>query len=215
MSTLWTFGDSQTYGAGCRPGDDVYESYVKYKKDGDDVWPELLATKLNMVCNNMGIPGASNETILDNMIDNFNNIKKNDIIILGKTFHERFDVPNNGKLEPIFGEIGSTNDALGYLNKRTNEEITTLINFIYYYATNSLYEKRQDKRFNFIESQLKEKGVSVFVWKNDDKNTMLFDRIINDTKGKVKDRHYSFRGHREFANYMYAIIQNGGKKVMF
>lgn len=215
MSTLWAFGDSQTYGAGCRPGDIVYESYVEYKKDEDNVWSFLLAEKLGYSCNNMGIPGASNDTILDTIIDNFDVIQSGDIVIIGKTFHERFDIPNGDKLHPIFGEIGSISDALGYPNDRTNEEITTLINFIYYYATNSLYEKRQNKRFDFIKNQLKQKGVSVFEWKNDDKNTMLFERIINHTKGKVKDKHYSFNGHRDFSNYMYALIQNGGKKFIF
>jgi hypothetical protein len=220
MSTLWTFGDSQTYGHGCRPNSAGDEYYNQYKEDGDDIWPVLLANKLNLNCKNMGIAGASNDTIVDTIIDNFNKIKKGDVVIIGKTFYERFDVPNkvDNILQPIFGEI-SSNDIRweNWLksNDRTAEEMVTLVNFIYYYATDPLYEKRQNKRFDFIKSQLKEKGVSVFEWKNDDKNTILFDRIDNHTKGKIQDKHYSFRGHMDFSNYMYALIQNGGKKFIF
>ena len=71
MNTLWTFGDSFTFGHGCRPDGPLPEYYNNYKKDGDDTWPNLLGSMLNTKVKNFGKCGASNDYILDSIIDNF------------------------------------------------------------------------------------------------------------------------------------------------
>ena len=78
MATLWTFGDSFTSGDGCvenlgiRDGDFKY--YNEYKKPGSDIWPNLLGKTLGCDVKNLGKSGASNDYILDSIIDNFNMI---------------------------------------------------------------------------------------------------------------------------------------------
>jgi hypothetical protein len=87
MATLWTFGDSMTFGHGCVPNYEGDEYYKKYKKSDDDlIWPVILANKLGYKLNNLGKCGASNDYIFDKIIDNYHSISENDIVIVNKTF---------------------------------------------------------------------------------------------------------------------------------
>ena len=44
MNTVWTFGDSFTFGYGCRKDCNSYtlDEYYSYKKNNDDIWPNHL-----------------------------------------------------------------------------------------------------------------------------------------------------------------------------
>jgi L-rhamnose mutarotase len=220
MKTLWTFGDSQTYGHGCRPEGPLQEYYNNYKKDGDDIWPKLLGNKLNCEVKNFGICGASNDTVLDTIIDNFDNIQSNDIVIIGKTFYERFDVPHkkNNILMAILGEVKNISDKVWWEawlsdNDITEDEINVLIDFSYYYATHILYKERHDKRYDFIKKQLENKNVKVFFWQNEVNLKYNVEFIIQATKNKIKDFHFSFKGHEQFSKYMFNLVSNEKKIV--
>ena len=52
MRTLWTFGDSFTFGHGCRPDGPTNEYYYNYRSESDDVWPNLLGKMLNLEIKN-------------------------------------------------------------------------------------------------------------------------------------------------------------------
>jgi hypothetical protein len=220
MNTLWTFGDSQTFGHGCRIDGPLVEYYNQHKKEGDDIWPNILSKKLNFNSKNLGICGASNDTILDTIIDNYNYINENDIVIIGKTFYVRFDIPDlfHNELKSISGEVFSKRKEKKewwfFQNFKTDEEIETIINFSYHFANNPLYRKRHDKRFDFIKKRLEEKNVKVFMWINDNSNKdTFFERIIVGSDGKIKDDHFSFNGHKNFADYMFNNI-NGIKQLI-
>ena len=75
MNTLWTFGDSFTFGAGCRPDGPVYlptgpstEYYDNYKNNLDDIFPELLGKMLNLEVKNFGRSAVSNDYIIYSII---------------------------------------------------------------------------------------------------------------------------------------------------
>mgnify|MGYP000197365352 CR=1 FL=1 len=72
MSTLWTFGDSMTFGHGCNDEchSNIKEDYLLYKKEGDNIWPNHLGKLLNYKVNNFGKNGASNDYIFDSIIEN-------------------------------------------------------------------------------------------------------------------------------------------------
>ena len=59
---------------------------------------------MNLV--NCGRPGISNDTILDIMIKNFEDINEGDYVILGRTLHQRFDVKDHrtDKLSSVIPE---------------------------------------------------------------------------------------------------------------
>jgi len=213
MNTLWTFGDSMTFGHGCREDCPNNQYYKEYKEEGDDIWPNILADKLKLDVINLGKCGASNDYIIDSIIDNFDKIIENDYVIIGKTFHERFDIPKkeSNQLQTIFGEIEdySKDDWwIHWTNEtgRSEEEIETIINFIYYYADNRLYEERQNKRYNFLKNLLENKNVNILLWKVEEPITKRMERIDVATNFKIKDKHFSFKGHKLFSEYLYNKI---------
>ena len=210
MNTLWTFGDSFTFGHGCRPDGPLSEYYHTFKSDISDViWPEILSKKLDYKLVNLGKCGASNDYIFDTIIDNYFNIQKNDIVIVNKTFSQRFDVPNNIKneLHSITAELSIKNKNWNNVFenlKKTNEEIDTIINFMYYFSNDKLYEQRQEKRYEFMKSIIK--CHKYYECKTIDILSSKFEDITEHTNRKIIDGHLSFNGHKQFANFVYSKL---------
>ena len=151
MNTLWTFGDSFTFGHGCREDCNSYtvDDYYGYKQEGDDIWPNHLANLLNCNVSNLGKNGVSNDYILDVIIDNFDFIKENDYIIIGKTFHGRIEIPYKNKVYKSFAHYEG-----GKIDENTNsndiwlktefkdldkEIIETIVNFQYHFSNELFY----------------------------------------------------------------------------
>jgi hypothetical protein len=97
MRKLWTFGDSFTFGHGCKPFPNLHTpffmEYSEYIDVNKPIWPEHVSTELNLDLFNYGINGATNELILDNTLDNISNFKKNDLIIIQMSTSVRYDFP--------------------------------------------------------------------------------------------------------------------------
>jgi hypothetical protein len=98
MSKLWTFGDSFTFGHGCKLNGSNKESeynitYSNYVNPLKPIWPEYVANELNLELLNNSINGISNELILDNLLNSFKNFKKEDIIIIQTSTSVRYDFP--------------------------------------------------------------------------------------------------------------------------
>ena len=117
------------------------------------------------------------------------------MVIIGTSYHHRYDVPKKNNLTTIFwnwGKLSQPDDSY------TEEEVETIINFQYYFSDNNLYKERQNKRINFLKDRLVERGVKVIVW-NVQKDIKGIDIIESATNGKIKDGHFSFLGHKQFA----------------
>jgi hypothetical protein len=205
MGTLWAFGDSFTFGLGCRPDGPLPEYYHNYKTESDDIWTDLLGKMVNMEVKNFGKSGASNDFIIDSVIDNWDNIKENDFVFIGITYHDRFDVPLKDTLVSIFYDW----DKVPQIETYEKEKIETLINFQYYFSNNQLYKLRHLKRFDFLDKSLKEKKINSFLW---DVYFYVystrFEKIIHATNGKIEDYHFSFKGHKDFADLLYKKLIN-------
>jgi len=207
MNTLWTFGDSFTFGHGCRPDGPLSEYYNNYKSDGDDIWPNHLGETLGIKVKNFGKCGASNDFIIDSIIDNWNNLKQGDYAIIGITFHSRFDVPLKNKLSLSTNYWGSGD--LSEFDESEKEQMKTIVDFQYYFADNDLYKARYLKRLNFIHKLLNEKKVTTFMWDvTIFTESNRFEKIVTATNGKIEDYHFSFKGHKDFANMVYERIKN-------
>jgi hypothetical protein len=210
MSTLWTFGDSLTFGHGCRPDGPLLEYYEQYKQNDDDlIWPVILANKLNFKLNNLGKCGASNDYIFDTIISNYHLISENDIVIVNKTFSHRFDIPSNtseGEFYTICGEV-AVDDKRYKTPIKNKEEYETILNFSYYFSGHEVYRKRQEKRYDFLKSIIKSYKYFEFytssIWEDS-----RAQNIKNATDGKIEDYHLSFLGHKQFAKYVYASLFN-------
>ena len=216
MCTLWTFGDSFTAGDGCvsdliiRDGGDKY--YQEYKTRERDVWPNLLGKMMNLKVMNIGKSGASNDYILDSIIDNFDSISSEDVVIIGKTFYERFDVPklNTDEFHTQYGESLYVMNIDLKNNKYDKDklEIQTILNYGVLFASNNLFKKRQDKRFNFIEKQLRKRINRILSWHVSDFTKSVIETISEHTEGKINDYHFSFNGHKELSKIFYKKLNN-------
>jgi hypothetical protein len=213
MNTLHTFGDSFTFGHGC-VDNCSFKEYYTYKKEDDDIWPNHLAKRLEMNISNYGKTAFCNEQIFDSIIKNFDSIKKNDIVIIEKTYHNRLSVPNDSEWVSALSIDYTSN--LYWKNKLKNffskEEVETLINFQYYFSPKKLYEKRNNDRFNFIKKILVDniKVKDCIIW-DMPKVYDSFESIKTASNNKFLDWHFSFNGHKQFAEYIENIIN---KKIL-
>jgi hypothetical protein len=207
MNTLWTFGDSFTFGDGCRLDGPGNEYCHNYKKDSDDIWPNIVGNRLNTEVKNFGKCGASNDFIIDCIIDQWDNFKENDFVIIGITFYSRFDVPLKNKmtLSTNYWDYGD----LANFDADELEQMKTIVDFQYHFADNKLYKLRHLKRFNFLHKLLRKKKITAFSWEVPTlTESDRFQKIIHATEGKIEDYHFSFKGHLDFAEMIYEQIKN-------
>lgn len=216
-NVLWTFGDSMTFGHGCNVNcfSDTKLEYDSYKKEGDDIWPNHLAKLQKCNVNNFGKNGVSNDFILDSIIDNFDSIKENDIVIINMTLYGRMDVPIDNNIHHI---LSSYEGAKNVLNKNcidNEDKIETIVNFQYYFSNDIFYKNRHKKRFDFIKKRLlnENKVKFCYIWslEDDDELYASFETIYKHTNGLIKDTHFSFNGHLSFAHFLNSMID---KKIL-
>ena len=90
------------------------------------------------------------------------------------------------------------------------EIIETIVNFQYHFSNELFYKERNNKRFEFIKNRLhNEKNVKFcYIWglEEDIKFYHTFEQIIQATNRKVIDTHFSFKGHLDFAHFIYNKI---------
>ena len=200
MRKLFTFGDSFTFNKKHEDCDYSQE----YRKNGDEIWPDIIANELGIELHNYGYGALSNDRIIDNVIEKINLINKNDVVIIGKTFYNRFDIPNtenNIKPELIY-EFTTINPfsfdlliRLGFTKQEAN-----CISFYGYQYDNDAVVKRHNLRFNFIKKFLENNKIyNCFFWDVDD-NWTKYENIKQATNDKIIDLHWSYKGHRDFAN---------------
>ena len=205
MNNLFVFGCSFTRGSGCLPG----EPYVlKYKQNENDlIWPEILAKELNLKLYNFGEPGKSNSRIVDNIIEKFDLIKSGDVVILQQTFIHRFDIAHRRETlqEHLFSINPHSHDLLlyeGYSEEESNALLmVSLIN------DNIAFSKKTQRLFNFIKKSILNKGANVcIVW-----DWMKYEHkyeIIQQVDKTINDAHWSYKGHRMFAEEIINNIKN-------
>lgn len=211
MANLWTFGDSFTAGDGCvdtlaiRDGDFKY--YNQYKEPDGDIWPNILGKTIGFNVKNIGKSGASNDYIIDSIIDNFNMIESNDIVIIEKTFYQRFDIPklDSSQFHTQYAEELHMLSVDLKTNKYNKDklEIETILNYGVLFSDNKLFKERQDKRFEFIKTQLNTKIDKILIWDVLDFAYGKIETITQHTCGEIKDYHFSFNGHKTFSELLY------------
>jgi hypothetical protein len=209
---IWGFGDSFTWGYGCRPGwgplnedDLIPEYYTKYKKEGDKIWLEWLGEWFNEEIKNVSRSGASNDKIFDSVLENFDDIKDHDKVIIGMTTWGRTDVPTNyGWVSLLsaweYGGMKTLKESIS--NNISDDKLwETIINYQYYFSNSSLWEQRWSTRFNFIIKQLKKKKCQTILFQIQEPIVLSMQTIRQETG--ISDDHFSFGGHKKFAEVLY------------
>lgn len=202
MRKLFTFGDSFTF----NKMHEECEYSLKYKKDGDMYWPNILSNELNLELHNFGYGSLSNDRILDSIYENIHLINANDVVIIGKSFHNRFDIPNdeyNTKSDMIYKFTTITPNSIELLNRLGfSKEESIHIDFYAQLYSHDNFIKRHNLRFEFIKKFLKNIGVTnCFFWEVED-NWQKYENIKTNTNGDINDLHWSYKGHRDFANML-------------
>ena len=200
MNNLILFGDSFT-------SDVIIEYANMYKNHEDYHWGEIIASKLNLNLINLGVGSFSNDRILDKIIENHHIIKEEDIVIIGKTFYNRFDIPNKDinlgfttvtplSYEPLL--------KFGF----TSEEAKSIILFLTVIDDKN-FVNRANLRYKFIEDFLYLKKIKNCIFWEVEDLWKTFEDIKTATNNKINDNHWSYKGHKDFANYLLNIINNG------
>lgn len=215
MGTLWTFGDSMTFGHGCNSNcvSDTKIEYLKFKKDGDDIWVNHLSRLLNCEIRNLGKNGVSNDYIFDTILDNFDNIKQDDIVIINTTLYGRIEVPIGDSLCNVLSSYeGAKNIINNSEDKNELEKIESVINFQYHFSNHQFYKERHKNRFQFLKNRfVNDKKIRFFfMWSLEDDDGLYrsFQTIKDHTNGNVDDTHFSFKGHLDFAHYILSMMDN-------
>lgn len=90
MNTLWIFGDNNSAVFG-KTTERRYYHYKKYRNGMfPKSWSEILSSKLGLRLKNLAIKGQSNYDIFQMFSKCCNDIKKDDTVIIGWGFIERF-----------------------------------------------------------------------------------------------------------------------------
>ena len=141
-------------------------------------------------------------------------MKVNDIVIVEKTYHDRLSVPNDSEwISALSIDYTIEETWRNKLEKVfSKEETETLINFQYYFSPKKLYEKRNNDRFDFLKKILvnNTKVKDCIIW-DMPKIYDSFENVKTATNGEFIDFHFSFKGHKQFAEYMENIIN---KKIL-
>ena len=199
MRKLFTFGDSFTFN---KKHENCNYSQ-KYRKNGDDYWPDIVANELGIELHNYGYGALSNDRIIDTIIEKIDLITENDIVIIGKSFYNRFDIPsnkNNVKSEIMykFRTINPFSFDLLIQEGFTKQEANS-ISFYGYQYDNAAFVERQNLRFDFIKKYLKNKKIDKLVFWEVEKLWKVYENIKTCTNGEIEDLHWSYKGHREFS----------------
>jgi hypothetical protein len=202
MSNLILFGDSFT--------SDVEIEYVKaYKNEGDFHWGEIVANTCSLNLVNLGVGSFSNDRILDKIIENSSTINEDDVVIIGKTFYSRFDIPNKRhEIKDVslrFTTITPLSQLLNFGFALEEAEAITLFLTI---MDDKAFVDRTNLRYKFIKSFLHLKKIkSCIFWEVEDLWNN-FESIKTATSGKIDDNHWSYKGHKDFANYILNRLNN-------
>ena len=207
MKNLFVFGCSFTHGNGCLPHD-IYN--IEYKESREDmIWPDILKTHYNLTLRNISCGGESNDKILDRIIGAFDTINEGDMVIIQMTYHHRFDIPN--KENNVLKTIAPSSSHI--LSPEFSDEEISHLNYVASIYESELYKKRNTKRFEFVKNSLIQikKVKTCVLWNLYPDYYGKYETIRDATRDKINDLHWSYKGHRDFANNMIKIIENDEK----
>lgn len=206
----WFFGDSFTYGHGCKPG---YEYYDTYTENRGKLWTTIISELLNLTESNKGIPGNSNPYILSQIIENLSEFQKGDYVFITDTLPVRVIYPSNRQqcIRPLTTDIllypdehKNKPDCLSeFFDKSTDRKIV-----VEYIAQSVLYREKlwhkyYEQQFKSIVKHLNSLNIDAFFWSYTSwKAPSKYEYITKATGGRVIDGHWSWKGHKDFAKYI-------------
>jgi len=234
MSTLFTFGCSYTQSYEDNKSNSIkYGEYYKFKGNFfPPTWSEILSNKLNFNLKNYGNGGGGNNLIFQNLCNNINEIKKNDIVIIQWTYVHRYMWVDKESDNWVHFGAGPLNGNRS-ISETTHEEIT-------FNRTHPLYVNQIYEWMKLIDRLSKSVGFEVYYWSADyyvlypldeierenkkyllgDSKFKYFETIFGEifklggktikeeTNGLVNDLHFGESAHKIMGELFYNHIVN-------
>lgn len=221
-NTLWVFGCSFAAGTGCNPKEEYYENTKHLKKKK---YSQLLGEKYDLNVYDLSVPGTSNEMILYRIIESIPLMRKNDLVVIGKTdptrsymftsdrnwlnkedrrygFDHRYVSLIPTHLEILKGKSGYEDN---FIDELTSVFYTT--RFRQSKILTSYYNDFFDNTISIIDQKCKVVSWSHNLWKH-------FHTIQQDTNGRLIDGHYSWKGHQQLFDYLVRRIKDKYEKII-
>ena len=169
MNKLWIFGDSFSHGHGFNDSDPFYELTLSDNTD-KRYWGEIVADELNLELHNCANVGASNDYILDKLLENADKIEESDYVVIQAAYYSRFDVPHKSSFNFLhtivrYGDSRHIKVNLIGDDDMTDHKHETLVDFAVYFASLPAYEHRQLNRFEKLIGLLKTKNIAFWCLK--------------------------------------------------
>lgn len=214
MKTAWFFGDSFTYGDGLHSYDEFPQ---KFPEKVDKLWTELLSEEFKWNHRNEGIPGASSQRIIFNLIKHLSSIKEGDIVIISDTIPIRmetiqlYDDEELGK-QPII----STNNSEVFIYdnldpkdviRNTEEDIPILVDYIhsYLFKHEKVWERYWLMILQDLQKHLQTIGVECYLWSfriwGSGLPKFQYSTIHEESNKEVNNHHWGWEGQKSFYNY--------------
>lgn len=197
MNKAYFFGDCFTYGEGCKPGYQYYDTTPTKK-----IFSEILSEKWNVIEDNKSLIGNTNDTIISQVVETLEYITEGDYVVMLPTLAHSNNFVHRGKdwynhfpshcAIPIEDLFASEN-----LNRRKETEQLwdnfynkTFESFVRYFVKNKINVFYDNKKDWIWPTQFKKHGCK-------------FHTIQEDTNDKIKNLHLSWKGHEQFAEYIF------------
>jgi hypothetical protein len=212
---IWFFGDSFTYGDGCIEDRPPNGEYFKSNPNGL-LWRKGLSKHFNMLEVNKSMGGASNDWIINSLINELLNIQPNDIVVVGLSWSPRFQLIDkrvgrhvNFLVQDFFEHThDTTNVVLDDNDERYNKELFDAIKIILLEYRAQHEEILRDYHYNQalkILKKLEQSNVRFLLW--DLKLAQFRYQTIDDEIGNG-DNHWSWKGHNDFMLRCIELLEN-------
>ena len=205
ISTIWIFGDSFDLGLECSvKGCDYHDNY---KKEGDSHYSLHLGKKLKMNIINNAKAGFGPYHTVYNLAKQLKNIKPNDYVIAGMSDVNRLvgftkDILDDSKYRLSCFSPWSKEDE--NIRNNMNHISPDYFNIVEKYLITCVAPtvgEHTEFVHNIVKWMIQSTNCKKsFTYHVD--TWVKFESILEATDGKLYDHHWSYKGHRDFADFI-------------
>lgn len=205
MKTLWNFGDSFStpFEINAKYTNSWADKYCKFKGYTPKIAADYIAEELDFEHRFQSKNPYDNESILENIIDILDEVKEDDILLIGIAPFNRFRIiDQNSTINKWF---------VHNINQTVNEDHfigEECLNKIALSKNNMLQVKYLEKISKLIKMAIPNNKVFYWHW-GCMNNFIKIETILDETEGTIPDHHWSEKTHKVFAEWFIEQYKKG------